>query len=83
MVLGLVYTRVQCPNEAVPEHPLKECAGCSNVAYCSRECQKLDWKQGGHRKACFEIQNERLGKAFDPSEILPLSAKLTLTACQI
>ena len=27
------------------------CAGCGEVKYCSRECQKIDWK-AGHRDAC-------------------------------
>jgi len=27
------------------------CTGCSNVNYCSKECQKKDWKNG-HKKTC-------------------------------
>lgn len=29
---------------------LKQCARCRKVAYCSKECQRLDWKV--HRNAC-------------------------------
>jgi hypothetical protein len=29
--------------------PMK-CQGCMMIAYCSRECQKVDWKR--HRKMC-------------------------------
>jgi hypothetical protein len=33
-----------------PENPLKKCTGCGAARYCSRDCQKADWKQ--HRKRC-------------------------------
>lgn len=29
---------------------LKRCAGCQTTFYCSRECQKQDWKQ--HKRVC-------------------------------
>ena len=29
---------------------LKQCAGCRTVKYCSRSCQKADWKE--HRNIC-------------------------------
>ncbi|RPA82217.1 hypothetical protein BJ508DRAFT_414264 [Ascobolus immersus RN42] len=29
---------------------LKKCSGCSSVAYCSRDCQKADWKT--HKTLC-------------------------------
>jgi len=28
------------------------CEGCRIVKYCSRECQKSDWKGGGHKVTC-------------------------------
>jgi len=28
------------------------CASCKLVSYCSKECQVLDWKEGGHRDVC-------------------------------
>lgn len=31
-------------------NPLKKCSGCGGPRYCSRECQKADWKQ--HKKFC-------------------------------
>ena len=31
---------------------LKSCGKCHNVMYCSRECQKVDWKQNNHKKNC-------------------------------
>ena len=34
---------------AIPK--LRLCAGCKMARYCSKECQKKDWK-GGHKKIC-------------------------------
>ena len=28
------------------------CAGCPTFFYCSRACQKADWRLGGHKRAC-------------------------------
>jgi len=33
--------------------PLKRCTRCGEARYCSRECQKADWKQ--HKKVCGKI----------------------------
>lgn len=33
-----------------PEVSLKNCAKCKGTKYCSRECQKADWK--AHKKVC-------------------------------
>lgn len=38
------------------------CAGCNDVDYCSRACQKADWKHGDHRTSCLlrqELDVER------------------------
>lgn len=32
-----------------------QCAACHAVTYCSRECQKADWK-GGHKAACVTLK---------------------------
>ncbi|VDB94203.1 unnamed protein product [Peniophora sp. CBMAI 1063] len=34
------------------ERALSTCRGCGQVWYCGKECQRLDWRQGGHREAC-------------------------------
>eukprot|EP00729_Bicosta_minor_P024496 gene24496-biopygen26450 len=30
------------------------CGGCSQQSYCSKECQKMDWKE--HKKFCKKLQ---------------------------
>ena len=39
------------------------CKGCGSVAYCSTDCQRIDWRDRGHRQACKKIQNERAAEA--------------------
>jgi hypothetical protein len=29
------------------------------VFYCSNECQKIHWKQGGHREECSKLKGDR------------------------
>ena len=31
---------------------LKKCSACKVARYCSKECQYLDWKEGGHKWCC-------------------------------
>ncbi|ESK93847.1 hypothetical protein Moror_13030 [Moniliophthora roreri MCA 2997] len=32
--------------------PTFRCTGCEEVYYCSKECQKFDWVERGHRNMC-------------------------------
>ncbi|KAJ7128771.1 hypothetical protein C8R43DRAFT_1027119 [Mycena crocata] len=43
------------------------CSGCLNVYYCSAECQKSDWRTGGHRNVCAEYGNLTLSARNNPS----------------
>ncbi|KAJ7469717.1 hypothetical protein FB451DRAFT_1560047 [Mycena latifolia] len=42
---------VQC-NKIRSKSAFRRCAGCQSFYYCSRQCQQIDWRQGGHREAC-------------------------------
>ncbi|KZV74938.1 hypothetical protein PENSPDRAFT_749031 [Peniophora sp. CONT] len=35
---------------------LLTCKGCGDARYCGRDCQKLDWKHGGHKQACRRLK---------------------------
>ncbi|KDR83114.1 hypothetical protein GALMADRAFT_263522 [Galerina marginata CBS 339.88] len=37
-----------------------KCSSCSNTLYCSRECQTVAWKEGGHKIVCKLKQQELL-----------------------
>jgi len=34
------------------------CAKCKTTHYCSRECEKADWKRGGHKHFCRSSERE-------------------------
>jgi len=36
---------------------------CETTQYCTVECQRIDWRDRGHRKACKKIRNERAAEA--------------------
>ena len=36
---------------------------CGTTQYCSVACQKVDWRERGHRTACKKIRNERAAEA--------------------
>lgn len=45
---------------------MNKCDQCKNVYYCSRACQKKDWKEGGHKELCKHIQGVKsMTKAFN------------------
>ena len=36
-------------------HAKQRCSGCRERWYCSKECQTLHWKRGGHKQECREL----------------------------
>lgn len=48
-----------------PEVTLKRCAKCSVTPYCSRECQKADWK--AHKKICGKNQDQNQNQSSNAS----------------
>ncbi len=50
---------------------LKRCAKCSTTLYCSRDCQKADWKT--HKKVCGKQAQEREAAGGGPSAATMLS----------
>lgn len=65
----------QCANCKKPQKelskPLKRCAKCQTQSYCSRECQKADWKS--HKKSCASSQQNK-PKATTDFDAMPKQA---------
>ncbi|KAI0814157.1 putative MYND domain protein [Xylaria sp. FL0064] len=60
-----------CTNCKKASSELKRCAKCSTTLYCSRDCQKADWKT--HKKICGKQAHERSGTGGDASAGTALS----------
>ncbi|KAH9948573.1 hypothetical protein B0H21DRAFT_820890 [Amylocystis lapponica] len=52
------------------EKPLHKCARCKAAKYCSKECQKADWKK--HKGIC--ANNAALADALRKHDSTPLGA---------
>lgn len=54
--------------QGIPTANGRRCSACRRAIYCSRECQKRDWREGGHKKACnsmktMDVQGLEAGKS--------------------
>ncbi|KAI6114361.1 hypothetical protein F5141DRAFT_1062787 [Pisolithus sp. B1] len=49
---------VKC-GKSRPAGEFKQCTGCLQVYYCSKECQSFDWNHGRHQSYCNTIQKRR------------------------
>ena len=45
----------------------RPCKGCGTTAYCSTDCQRIDWRDRGHRKVCKKIQAAEAARAEAPT----------------
>ncbi|KAK7024680.1 hypothetical protein R3P38DRAFT_2950731 [Favolaschia claudopus] len=72
---------VEC-GKLLPKNTFKRCAGCSSVLYCSRECQRVDWRSG-HRNACiWHLSNRhRIRVIFSAKEYSFLRFLMQLDYC--
>ncbi|KAF8215211.1 hypothetical protein K438DRAFT_1561466 [Mycena galopus ATCC 62051] len=50
---------VQC-HKVDARNTFRKCGACSTTLYCSKECQTMAWKEGGHKAMCKMKQRERL-----------------------
>ena len=53
--LGL---RLTCTICGAKPRTLLNCP-CGTTQYCSTDCQRIDWRERGHRKACKKIRDDR------------------------
>mmetsp|Transcript_4012 Transcript_4012/g.11433 ORF Transcript_4012/g.11433 Transcript_4012/m.11433 type:complete len:417 (-) Transcript_4012:51-1301(-) len=62
--LNYVADVASCDFCGTPEAGKHHCSRCKCAFYCSAECQKKDWKVGGHKAACphFEETCQALGR---------------------
>ena len=42
----------KCSNDACSKPGVHLCSRCRGAKYCSAACQKVHWKQGGHKQEC-------------------------------
>ncbi|KAJ6560581.1 hypothetical protein DFH09DRAFT_1161295 [Mycena vulgaris] len=68
---------VQC-GKITEKVTLGRCSACQSFYYCSRECQKNDWRAGAHREACALGNSYHLGQR--PGNALGVRDRLFLRA---
>jgi hypothetical protein len=50
-----------CEAAEDPNSPLKACARCKLIFYCSAECQAHHWKKkGGHKQFCVKLEDRKV-----------------------
>ena len=46
------------------EEEFSACSQCKQVRYCSVECQRIDWTEGGHKAICNGLKRDKEMMAF-------------------
>jgi len=55
----VVKKQANCANclEVKDRTELLDCARCRSVSYCSKDCQVIHWKKGGHKLLCVAVES--------------------------
>jgi len=53
---NITRTCVVCAKRDTATVKLRQCMGCSTCCYCSQECQKKHWIDGGHQGECTQLK---------------------------
>jgi hypothetical protein len=53
-----LQSKAHCANPDCDGLGAKQCNGCKVTHYCSRECQLVHWKDGGHMLVCAELKQQ-------------------------
>ena len=57
--------RVICCNVCnLASTKMKWCKKCKIVRYCSKKCQKIDWKRNNHKRLCKKIRKNGWDKVY-------------------
>jgi hypothetical protein len=51
----MILSNTECYNPSCDAIGLNQCSRCRSVSYCSKECQRADWKL--HKTVCTESSN--------------------------
>ncbi|KAJ1456984.1 hypothetical protein M885DRAFT_615898 [Pelagophyceae sp. CCMP2097] len=52
----------------------KHCTKCKSRHYCSKKCQLIDWKEGGHKEQCKQLAAKFQDRLLD--ELMPAKLKI-------
>lgn len=47
-----LYCCIPCKTKPSEDVTLSRCSRCLGVWYCSKKCQTIHWKEGGHKECC-------------------------------
>ncbi|KAG7097973.1 hypothetical protein E1B28_005283 [Marasmius oreades] len=66
-----------CNKEESTPAQFHRCSGCRQISYCSRECQKLDWRR--HKPDCTHVQAVKaVGRAVAAGKPVPADVDMPI-----